>query len=264
MAERPTFRSDIEGLRGVAILLVVGFHAGISWLAGGFVGVDVFLVLSGFFITDILYRELLDEGRVDVVSFYGRREIRLIPSLVLVVLATLAMVMWLYAPIDRPSIAQGARAVAFHTSNLEFARNSVDYFSSGENPLLHTWSLAVELQFYLVWPLLFVLVAWRGRKELDVDTADRQARRRLVMGMVMLGVVSFGLSMFLTRVAQPWAFFGMPTRIWEFALGGLLALTLGCGLNSRKASLTSAGVQPLPRQIFRTVPPASIRAVARP
>src|SRR5687767_5317130 len=124
MAERPPFRADIEGLRGVAILLVVGFHAGIGWLAGGFIGVDVFLVLSGYFITDLLYRELLDEGRVDVVGFYGRRELRLIPALLLVVLATLAMVMWLYAPIDRPAIAEGTRSVAFYTSNVHFARNS--------------------------------------------------------------------------------------------------------------------------------------------
>ena len=227
MVERPPFRADIEGLRGLAILLVVGFHAGISWLAGGFVGVDVFLVLSGYFITDLLYRELLDEGRVDVVGFYGRRELRLIPALVLVVLATLAMVMWLYAPIDRPAIADGTRAVAFYTSNLHFARNSVDYFSSGENPLLHTWSLAVELQFYMVWPLLFLLVAWRERKATDdLEARDERMRRRLVVGMVMLGVVSFGLSIWLTRTAQPWAFFGMPTRIWEFALGGLLALTM--------------------------------------
>ncbi|HYC49907.1 MAG TPA: acyltransferase family protein [Gemmatimonadaceae bacterium] len=242
MTERPAFRSDIEGLRGVAILLVVGFHAGIAWLAGGFVGVDVFLVLSGYFITDILYRELLDEGRVDVVGFYGRREIRLLPSLVLVLLATLVLVMWLYAPIDRPSIARGARAVALYTSNVEFARNSVDYFSSGENPLLHTWSLAVELQFYMVWPLLFLLVAWRARNDTNMDGADDGIRRRVVLGMVLLGVVSFGLSVWLTRTAQPWAFFGMPTRIWEFALGGLLAVTMGTQTDAKTWPATMLSV----------------------
>src|SRR5690348_262202 len=97
---RPAYRTDIEGLRGVAILLVVLFHAGVSALAGGFVGVDVFFVLSGFFITGLLFREMEESGTVDVNAFWGKRALRLLPALLLVLGATLAAVMLLYAPID--------------------------------------------------------------------------------------------------------------------------------------------------------------------
>src|SRR5689334_2438859 len=99
--DRADLRPDLEGLRGLAILLVVLFHAEVSGLAGGFVGVDVFFVLSGFFITGLLVREYANEGTVDVPAFYGRRALRLLPPLLLVLLATLAAVMWLWAPIDR-------------------------------------------------------------------------------------------------------------------------------------------------------------------
>ncbi|TMG78516.1 MAG: acyltransferase, partial [Betaproteobacteria bacterium] len=156
-AERPAFRPELEGLRGVAILLVVLFHAGVGAFGGGFVGVDVFFVLSGFFITGLLVRELESAGSVDVTGFYARRALRLLPALLVVVLCTLGVVMWLYAPIDRAQIAGNARAVALYGGNIEFARTATDYFGSGDNPLLHTWSLAVEEQFYIVWPLLFVV-----------------------------------------------------------------------------------------------------------
>src|SRR6187455_597337 len=145
--QHPTFRPDIEGLRGVAILLVVLFHARVPALAGGFVGVDVFFVLSGFFITGLLVRERETTGDVSLNEFYGRRALRLLPALLVVLLATLAIVFTLYAPIDRPLVA----------GNVEFARGALNYFGSSDNPLLHTWSLAVEEQFYLVWPLLLVV-----------------------------------------------------------------------------------------------------------
>ena len=102
---RPAFRPDIEGLRGIAILLVVLFHAGVSAFAGGFVGVDVFFVLSGFFITALLARELTETGDVDVNAFYTRRALRLLPALLVTLLVTLGAVFWLYAPIDRAAIA---------------------------------------------------------------------------------------------------------------------------------------------------------------
>ncbi|NUO94296.1 MAG: acyltransferase [Gemmatimonadaceae bacterium] len=210
---RPPFRPDIEGLRGAAILLVVLFHAGVPALAGGFVGVDLFFVLSGYFITGLLVREQAESGGVNLMEFYGRRALRLLPSLIVVLLVTLAAVMWLYAPIDQPTIAANARAVALSAGNYEFARTAVDYFSSAANPLLHTWSLAVEEQFYVVWPLLFLLVG-------------AMAERRLLAALAIAGLASFAASLWLTTTAQPWAFFGMPTRIWEFALGGVVALLL--------------------------------------
>ena len=210
---RPPFRPDIEGLRGAAILLVVLFHAGVPALAGGFVGVDLFFVLSGYFVTGLLVREHAASGGVNLTEFYGRRALRLIPPLIVVLLATLAAAMWLYAPIDQPTIATNARAVALSAGNYEFARTAVDYFSSSANPLLHTWSLAVEEQFYVVWPLLFLFVG-------------AVAERRLLAAFAIAAVLSFAASLWLTHVAQPWAFFGMPTRIWELALGGMLALVL--------------------------------------
>jgi peptidoglycan/LPS O-acetylase OafA/YrhL len=221
--ERPTFRPDIEGLRGVAILLVVLFHARVRALAGGFVGVDVFFVLSGFFITGLLVRERETHGDVRLNEFYGRRALRLLPALLVVLLATLAIVFTLYAPIDRPLVAQTARAVALHAGNVEFARGALNYFSSSDNPLLHTWSLAVEEQFYFVWPLLLVVFV----PLLLRDDADRVAERRKTMfAITVAGLASFAASIWITRAAQPWAFFGMPTRIWEFALGGALSLAL--------------------------------------
>ena len=245
MSSRPPFRSDIEGLRGVAILLVVLFHAGVPGLAGGFVGVDVFFVLSGYFITGLLVREVAVSGGVNLSEFYGRRALRLMPALLVVLLATLAAVMWLYAPIDRAVIAANARAVALSAGNYEFARGAVDYFGSGQNPLLHTWSLAVEEQFYLVWPLLILLVAFVAARRTDTEAEDGVPARALLTGFALAGALSLAASLVLTTTAQPWAFFGMPTRIWEFALGGALAVVLRDGrprLASRAAILQAAGV----------------------
>ena len=218
-SERTDFRPDIEGIRGVAILLVVGFHAGIRALAGGFVGVDVFFVLSGFLITGILAREVAATGDVDFQAFYARRARRLLPALLVVLVATIGLALWLYAPIDQPMIASDGRAVALHYGNVLFARNAVNYHASSGNPFLHTWSLAVEEQFYLIWPLLFAYV---GRSY----GASGATPRRLINWIAIAGALSFVASLWLTGISQPWAFFGMPTRIWEFALGGVAALAL--------------------------------------
>lgn len=221
--DRPSFRFDIEGLRGVAILLVVLFHARVRALAGGFVGVDVFFVLSGFFITGLLVREREATGDVDLGAFYGRRALRLLPAQLVVLLATLGIVFTLYAPIDRPLVAGTARAVALHAGNVEFARGALDYFGSADNPLLHTWSLAVEEQFYLVWPLLLVVLVPILLRD---DADDAAHRRATAIAMAVAGLTSLAASLVVTSTSQPWAFFGMPTRIWEFAVGGVLSLVL--------------------------------------
>jgi peptidoglycan/LPS O-acetylase OafA/YrhL len=220
--ERPGFRSDIEGLRGIAILLVVAFHAGVTRLAGGYVGVDVFFVLSGYLITGILAREVIANGDVNLPEFYSRRAKRLLPVFLVVLLATLVLSLVFYAPIDVPRIASDGRAVALHYGNVLFAQQAVNYHGAGANPFLHTWSLAVEEQFYVVWPLLFAFV---GRFYSAPDAEDKTARR-LLIAVVLAGVLSFALSVIVTDIAQPWAFFGMPTRIWEFALGGAAALVI--------------------------------------
>ena len=224
--ERSEFRPDLEGLRGIAILLVVLFHAGVAAAAGGFVGVDVFFVLSGFFITGMLAGEASDSGTLDLPAFWANRSLRLLPALLVVLLVTLGAVMWLYAPIDRAEIARNARAVALYSGNIEFARNSTDYFRAQENPLLHTWSLGVEEQFYIVWPLLVLAVAALTARSARQEGDEDATRRALLLFIVVAGLLSFGISVWLTTTAQPWAFFGMPTRIWEFAAGGVLALAI--------------------------------------
>lgn len=225
---RHTYRADVEGLRGLLIVLVVLFHAGVSWAAGGFVGVDVFFVISGYFITGVLLREHEDSGRIDLTRFYGQRALRLAPAFLVVLLVTLAAVMWLYAPIDRTPIMASARSIAFYSGNAEFARNTVDYFSAGENPLLHTWSLAVEEQFYLVWPLLLIVLLFvvRARAGDDHLRAVRSERRWLVSGTALVGLISLFASLSLTETSQPQAFFSLSTRIWEFALGAGACLLL--------------------------------------
>lgn len=250
---RPEFRPDLEGIRGVAIILVVLFHVGASTFAGGFVGVDVFFVLSGFFITGLLVRESEETGSVNLSEFYAKRALRLLPMILTVLFTTLAVAMWQYAPIDRTSVAENARAVAMYSGNMAFANGAVDYFSSGENPLLHTWSLAVEQQFYFFWPLVFVFIGIvADRSAADTPSALRQSiRKPLLLAMAVLGLISFCASLLLTRSAQPWAFFSMPTRVWEFALGGMIALSLR-NIEGAYATATSftdspANVHPLHR-----------------
>ena len=155
----------------------------------------------------------------------------------------------MYAPIDQPPIASDARGVALYYGNVLFAGAAVDYHSAGGNPFLHTWSLAVEEQFYIVWPLLFVLTA----RFVEGPRANIGLTKRLALGVALTGAVSFLISLWITTAAQPWAFFGMPTRIWEFALGGLVALAMprlsrisaGTGSLLQVTGLASIGIAAL-------------------
>ena len=142
-------RTDVEGLRAVAILLVVAFHAGVSGIKGGFIGVDVFYVLSGYLITGMLVREILEKSKLNLLQFYARRMRRLLPASALVLLVTLIAGIVLFSPEELGFAARGARASALYMSNAYFANAAGDYFSPrvATNPLLHTWSLSVEEQF---------------------------------------------------------------------------------------------------------------------
>jgi peptidoglycan/LPS O-acetylase OafA/YrhL len=212
------FRPDIEGLRGIAILLVVGYHSGLHAFPGGYVGVDVFFVLSGFLITGLLIKELESTGRVNLGEFYARRCRRLLPAVLLVVVTTLIAGRILYAPFEQRDVTRGAFATAIYASNVWFARRAVEYLATdvGAHPLLHTWSLAVEEQFYLVWPVLLSATLWLPRM--------RRPRFWSAVVLAVLGVVSLAICVWLTRAAQPWAFFSSPARAWEFAIGGLVSL----------------------------------------
>ncbi len=205
-----SFRPDLEGLRGVAVALVVLFHAHLLGVVGGFIGVDAFYVLSGFLITGLLLRELATKGRVDLVAFYGRRARRILPAATVAIIVILAFAAFIVAPLDLPRVAADATASGLFVGNLLFALRATDYFaSSTPSPFLHYWSLGVEEQFYLVWPVL-LLFAFRARRLSHVVYA------------VCLG--SFALSVVLTSAHAPWAFYGLPTRAWQLALGAVLAL----------------------------------------
>jgi peptidoglycan/LPS O-acetylase OafA/YrhL len=222
--DTPQFRSDIEGMRAVAVVLVVLYHAGVRTLGGGYVGVDVFFVISGFLITTQLYNELLATRRISVARFYARRATRLLPASTLVLLATV-IAAWFWLPPTRfKSLTVDALASTFYGINWRLAAQGVDYLSVGAppSPLQHFWSLAVEEQFYLVWPVLLLAlsVAW-GRQR----RRSALGRHGLVAALVVLCGVSFAASVQQTRAVAPWAYFGAHTRAWELALGALIAVT---------------------------------------
>lgn len=211
------YRADLEGLRAIAVLLVVAAHAGVPWLRGGFVGVDVFFVLSGFLITGLLLRELTKDGSVRFGEFYVRRLRRLLPGLLAMVLVVSAAAALLLAPGNQQKQAIAAGSAVFWLSNIHFAFARLDYFSSGAegNLFLHTWSLGVEEQFYLLWPALIV---WLG--------CGTSGLRRLKIAMGVLVVASVAACVVSTHTAPRLAFYMMPLRAWQFAAGALVWLYL--------------------------------------
>lgn len=212
------YRPDVQALRGVAVLLVVIFHAWPKALAGGYVGVDVFFVISGYLITGLLLREIDATGRVDFAAFYARRIRRLLPAAALVT-ATTTILVWLYrSPLETRDFAPTATATALYVSNIWFALLSVEYLQEDMrgNLLLHTWSLGVEEQFYLVWPALMLLATRCLRRR-----STRHAIAAMVAGVSLLSLVA---CLALTSIQQSWAFFSLPTRAWELGVGAAAAL----------------------------------------
>ena len=209
------FRSDIEGVRGLAVLIVVLFHAGLAGLIGGFVGVDIFFVISGFLITGLLLREHERTGRIGLLQFYARRARRLLPAAIVVLVVTLVVALNVVAPLDRPTVGLDGAAAAVSIGNIRFALAAGDYFASvtAASPFLHFWSLGVEEQFYLIWPVLILLVA-RGA----------HARRRVLIALIAIVVASLAANLIVTDAAANWAFYSLPTRAWQLGLGGLLAV----------------------------------------
>jgi peptidoglycan/LPS O-acetylase OafA/YrhL len=215
------FRPDIEGLRAVAVLAVVLFHAGVPGLDGGFVGVDVFFVVSGFLITGLLWRELAGTGTVRLTRFYGARARRLLPAATLVLVATAVAAVLLLPPLRARAVLGDAVASALYVGNYRLALQGTDYLAADAppSPFQHYWSLGLEEQFYLVWPALMIATAWAVRR--------RRPARKVGPFVVVLAVVaalSLVLSLSWTRTQPPWAFFALPARAWELAAGGLLAL----------------------------------------
>jgi peptidoglycan/LPS O-acetylase OafA/YrhL len=211
---RPHFRPDIEGLRAVAILAVLAYHARVPGLPGGFVGVDVFFVISGFLITGLLLRERDATGRIDLPGFYARRARRLLPAALAVVAVTVAVAAFVISPVRFPDVAADGAAAALYVSNYRFALSATDYFAADAppSPLLHFWSLGVEEQFYLLWPLLLIVAVKLG------------SRGSVWRPVIAVAAASLVLSIVVTSIEAPWAFYSLPTRAWQIAFGALIAI----------------------------------------
>jgi peptidoglycan/LPS O-acetylase OafA/YrhL len=217
-ARHSGFRPDIEGLRAVAILTVLAHHAGLP-LHGGFIGVDIFFVISGFLITGLLVTELWTTGTISWSRFVGRRIRRLLPAAVLVLVLT-SLVSYLVVPgLRRRDIGVDIAASAAYVVNWVFARREVDYLAADirPSPVQHFWSLAVEEQFYVLWPLLLIVLA----------LVVRRPSRRVVLGALgALVAVSFVWSIWFSDTSPRPAFFTTTTRVWELGVGAMLAVTL--------------------------------------
>lgn len=207
------FRLDIQGLRAIAVLLVILAHAGIPWVSGGFVGVDIFFVLSGFLISGLLLQEYEKNGRLSLSAFYLRRLRRLFPALLVVSIVTVLVVDWLFSQADGRLILASLPFAISWTSNLFFIFKEQNYFNElGEKDIfLHTWSLGVEEQFYLLWPMLLLLALLIARKILSLKKI-----------LLIFIVLSFVISVIWSYVYPVSAFYMMPSRIWQFGLGCLV------------------------------------------
>ena len=230
-ARKSGFRPDVQGLRAIAVLFVVLYHSGVSWLSGGFVGVDVFFVISGFLITTHLLESLERDGRISFGSFYAKRARRILPaSLVVGILTVLAAWIWM-PPLLMNEVAKGAVAAALYVPNMLFAVEGTNYLAeTSPSVFQHYWSLGVEEQFYLFWPAILAVGFWLCRR----------SERRLLVVSAVLVAVSFAACVALMSVSQPWVFFSLPTRAWELGAGALVAFLMRSGARWLQAAGTGA------------------------
>jgi len=228
------FRPDVDGLRALAIVLVVLFHARVPGFEAGFTGVDVFFVISGYLITRKLLDEAIPTRRVRLLGFWAKRIRRLVPAMALMVATTLVASALILLVIDLAEVARQGAAAVLYVSNFLFAAEEGDYFGGDleRSPFLHTWSLGVEEQFYIVWPLLVAAVCVIGRRR------PRIFKPVLVVAFGGLLAASLAVCVTLTERGSAWAFYGLPARAWEFAAAGLLA-ALPVSKLARSASVSS-------------------------
>ena len=214
-------RPDIQSLRALAIALVVASHAGVPWLQGGFVGVDVFFVLSGYLISGLIITEIERTGRLDLIAFYARRMRRLFPTLAVVLLVTGYLAWNCLGLAQQRFDADAASAATLWMSNFFFASRVQGYFTAlaQSNIYMHTWSLSVEEQFYFLWPAMLMLFfgywKWQSR---------RFSRKGLAQGLLFMGALSLALCVYWARSDADLGFYLMPGRVWEFTTGALVFL----------------------------------------
>ena len=271
---RKEFRPDIEGLRAVAVVAVVLFHAETPGIGGGFIGVDVFFVISGFLITGLLWREVSTAGTVRLRRFYGARARRLLPASAAVGVVTAIASAVLLPPLQAVGVLYDGIASALYVSNYWFISQGVHYFGGHKppSPFQHYWSLGVEEQFYLVWPAIIIGTAWlirraRRRSKATEAQASPSSQRPYLVVLALVAAASFAMSLVITYVMPAIAFFSLPTRAWQLAAGGLVALTAGQWrrlppLARRDHRMGRAGGGPAGLQLFeRTTPYPGIAAL---
>ncbi len=236
------YRPDIDGLRAIAVLSVIIYHLNPNWLPGGFLGVDIFFVISGYLITGIIVRENVN-GNFSFSHFYARRTRRIFPALFVVLIISALAAILLLTPETYVNFMKSSRYAAAQLSNFFFARE-VSYFSEGFSgqALLHTWSLGVEEQFYLAWPLLIFLGFWhitrsasRNNDENKTHRSSRKTLGKVAILFIVLSLASFASGYYLAVADHKLAFYMFYTRAWEFAVGGLLVLNLFPAATTKRA-----------------------------
>ncbi|MDH2342051.1 acyltransferase family protein [Bradyrhizobium sp. SSUT77] len=255
MPSKLPYRPEIDGLRAIAVLPVILFHAGIPGFSGGFVGVDVFFVISGYLITSIILDEY-ENGGFSFVGFYERRARRILPPLFFVCIACLPVAVWCLGPRDLADFSKSLLSVCAFVSNFFFWAQSGYFDTQSElKPLLHTWSLAVEEQFYLLFPILLFWLL-------------RLGRTRATACFVVIAAASFAYAQWGSHHAEAAAFYLLPARFWELLLGALLPLS-GIAVQSRVArsyadalALLGLAMIALPVFGYRNVPYPGVYALA--
>ena len=207
---------EIQGLRAIAVLGVVLYHANFKWIPGGFLGVDVFFVISGYLISQLIVKEIASTGKINLANFYARRIRRLLPTALLVIISTVAIGKHFISPLRFRDLGFDALFSIFYSANYRFYLSQIDYLNVGAKPslFLHFWSLCVEEQFYLFWPIL-LFIGWQFFKRFGV-----------FLTLLVALVSSFFYSFRITETDPIFAFYSLPSRVWEFALGALTFLVV--------------------------------------
>ena len=210
------YRSEIEGLRAIAVLSVIFYHAGFNIFSGGFIGVDIFFVISGYLITDIIYRGYLDNN-FKLLNFYEKRIRRIVPPLFIVVIIFIPICFFVLYPRDLREFGQSLISISFFLSNFFFSRNS-GYFdlASELRPLLHTWSLSIEVQFYILFPLILIFFL----------------KKNQYYSLFLITIISFLYSQINSYMSPETNFYLFASRIWEFLLGSHASIILKNNSNS--------------------------------
>ena len=227
-SESSLVRKDIQALRALAVGSVVAYHAGLPVFNSGFVGVDIFFVISGYLIIGLLVRERLTTGRISLVTFIGRRARRLIPASTLVLLVTTIFVLLMLPGFAGQRALDDVRSAAFYFANIDFALTGMDYWATQSvGPVVHFWSLGVEEQFYVFFPILLVLVFAAIKKHV-VTT--------VTVILIVVSAASYSLMMHYLNTGSLWAFYGPQSRAWEFAIGGIAA-TFGANRHFKQIAI---------------------------